>query len=234
MKALPSLVMSSHRRLLSAASVAIVIGLSASLAPPASAAASSTFSDPAGDATGFNPVPAGTVAGPEAGPIPNERRLDLLKVAITSDGKKVTFVATVAEPGIPDNAIGTTFRFWFTYDGADYQLIAQRPNTTAATTTTSGIFFRARAVTSAELSCRDCAIKYDLKANTIVATAGLAGLSSGIRQSKPASKPLAPGMKLTGLAVLSQRLFAAADRTVDVGRTITVDVAHGEQAPLTL
>jgi hypothetical protein len=221
------------RRVLPAVVVALA-AVAVLLAPPASAAGSSAFADDAGDATGLDPMPPGTVALPEGGPVPNEAQLDLLKVTATSDGKKVTFVATVAKAGIPDNAIGTTFRFWFTYDGADYQLIAQRPNSTAANTTTSGIFFRARAVTSAELSCRDCSIRYDLKANTITASAGLAGLSGGIRQSKPASKPLAPGMKLTGLAVLSQRLLVAADRTVDVGRTVTVDVAHGEQAPLTL
>ena len=54
-----------------------------------------------------------------------------------------------------------------------------------------------------------------------------AALSAGIRQHKPSSPRLASGAKLTALMVLSQRLMLAADRSVDIGRTVTVDVARG-------
>ena len=214
-----------------AAAVALCVVV---LAAPQAQAGNASFGDAAGDATGIDPMPPTTPSVGESTPRTSEPELDLTRVAVNSDGVKVSFVATIGKSGIPATAHGTTFRFWFTYDKLPYQLIAQRPNDAMTAVTTTGVFFRARAVTSPELACRDCAVRYDLKANTVTVSASLAGLSAGIRQSKPGTAPLGAGKSLTELAVLAQRLVLAADRTVDVGRTVTVDVARGGAATLAL
>lgn len=216
----------------SAAVAAAVLSLLA-VARPAHAG-STIFADAAGDATGLDPMPPTAPSVGESTPRTSEAELDLTRVSVTSDGTKLTFVATVGKSGIPASAHGTTFRFWFTYDKLAYQLIAQRPNDTAAAVATSGVFFRARAVTSPELACRDCAVRYDVRANTVTVSASLVALSAGIRQSKPGTAPLGPGKSLSEFSVVAQRLLLAADRTVDVGRTVSVDVARGGAATLAL
>ncbi|HUQ40273.1 MAG TPA: hypothetical protein VM030_08970 [Acidimicrobiales bacterium] len=225
-----------RRSLIAVVNVAVIgAWLGGAAVPPAHAGASVSFTDPAGDATGLDPLPGSQEPVLESTPRPSDPELDLVAVAWTADAKNVTVLAKVGQLGAPPVGIGTVFRFWFSYSNQPFQLIAQLPSGPATSTTTTGLFMRARMPTSAELNCRDCRVSYDAKSSSIKVTASIAGLSAGMRQQSAALKALKPGATLTGLAVLGQRLGLAADRTVDVGRTVTADVARAAPgASLTL
>lgn len=210
---------------------AVAVCLAAS--PPATAASLSWNDDP-GDATGFDPLPPPASGVVGSTPRPSEESLDLLAVTAASDGQAVIFTARTAVDAVPPGATGTTLRFVFTYDGASYQLIGQRTAADFSAAITSGLFFRAREPRSPELACRECTIRYDQKTATVTVRALLSSLSGGIREHSPESKKLAPGATFSDLSVLAQRNLVPAARDVDVGRTVTVDVAAAGDATLSL
>ena len=210
----------------------VLVGLASS--PAAVTASPVSWTDEAGDATGFDPLPPPAPAVVGSSPRPSEEALDLLTASAASDGKAVLFTAQTAVDGIPPGATGTTLRFLFTYDDVAYQLIAQRTAPDFATAITTGLFFRAREPVSPELSCRECTIRYEPKTATVNVRAAVSSLASGIREHSPGSPKLARGATLNGLAVLAQRNLAPLARNVDVGRTLTVDAAPAGDLALTV
>lgn len=208
------------------------VALALLLAGQPAQAATTEWTDPAGDATGVDVSPAGVPNALESTPRPSEPEFDILKVAITSSADTLTVRATLAKQGIPSTGIGTVFRLLFTHDGVAYDLIAQRSGDVSSNAFTTAVFLRVRTpYTSPEtLACGGCGVKYEPTA--VVFTAKLASLTSGIRQYKK-SPPLAAGTKLSDVGVLAQRQNATAQRSVDVGRTITVDAARAKN-PITL
>lgn len=203
------------------------------MAGPPAVAASVSWTDDEGDATGFDPFPPPlpTVLG--SSPRPSDETLDLVAASAVSDGGAITFTAQTMADGIPPGSSGTTVRFLFSYDEVGYQLIAQRTAPDFATAITSGLFFRAREPSSPELNCRECTVRYDIKAATVQVKVLISSLASGIREHSAGSPKFAPGATLTDLAILSQRNIAPLARNVDVGRTVTVDAAAAGEATLT-
>lgn len=214
--------------------VGSVVGLALTLAAPAPAGGSLNWTDEPGDATGLDPLPPPANGIVTSTPRPQDEGLDLLAASVVSDGQTVVFTARTAVDAIPPGATGTTIRFVFAYDGVGYQLIAQRTAADFSAAITSGVFFRSREPRSPELACRECTVKYDPKTASVTVRAQVASLAGGIREHAPESKKLAAGASLTDLAVLAQRNAAPLARDVDVGRTITADVAPAEGLTLTV
>lgn len=198
------------------------------------AGASVGWTDETGDATGFDPFPPPlpTVLG--SSPRPSDEALDLVAASAATDGQAVTFTAQTVVDGIPAGSSGTTVRFLFSYDEVGYQLIAQRTSSDFSTVISSGVFFRAREPRSPELNCRECTVRYDVKAATVQVRVLISSLASGIRQHSAGSPKFGPGATLTDLVILSQRNLAPLARDVDVGRTLTVDVAPAGEATFTV
>jgi hypothetical protein len=195
------------------------------LVPTPAQAAPVVVVDPAGDATGLDPAPPPADGAAESTDRPSEPELDLTGASFAADGSSLVITARVVKLAAPTGT-GVSFRALFTYDGETYQLIAQRADGPFTAAISSGLFFRARQPQSPELACRDCNAKLDTKTSTITFKAAVASLSSGIRQHKASSPKLVAGKQLTGLGVLSQRTVMPLDRTVDVGRTVTVDATR--------
>ena len=212
------------RRALPLAAAALALGF----VPPATAAGSLAWTDPAGDATGVDPLPPPAPGTVGSSPRPQDEGLDLLELTAQSDGQAVTFTARTAIDEIPAGATGATIRFVFSYDGVGYQFIAQRTAPDFSTVISSGVFFRAREPSSPELACRECTVRYDPKAASVTVTALVSSLTSAIRQHAPDSPKFGPGAELTDITVLAQRNAAPLARDVDVGRTITADAAPAE------
>lgn len=211
----------------------ILLGLI--LATPTQAGTAVAWTDPAGDATGLDPLPppaAGTV--PPSTPRPSDEAIDLVKLSAQSDGTNIVFSAITTAEGFPTAATGATVRFIFTYADVAYQLIAQRTSPDFSAAITSGLFFRSREPRSPELSCRECAVKYDPKALKVTVTAKIDSLASGIRAHAPGAPKLAAGTKFTDLTVLGQRNAAPLDRPTDVGRTLTADTASAGDLTLVI
>ncbi len=214
--------------------VGFAVALALTVAPPAPAAGSIDWADKPGDATGLDPLPPPASGATPSAPRPQDEGLDLLAASAASDGQAVVFTARTATDAIPPGASGKTIRFVFSYDGVAYQLIAQRTAPEFSDAITSGVFFRAREPSSPELACRECTVKYDPKTATVIVRAQIASLAAGIREHSAKSKKLAAGAKLTDLVVLAQRNLAPLSRSVDVGRTFTVDAAPAEGKTLTV
>ena len=212
----------------------LALGLGLLALPSPVVAGPVSWSDEAGDANGFDPLPppAPTVAG--SSPRPSDEGLDLLAASVASDGQALVFTAQTAVDAIPPGASGTTMRFLFTYDDIAYQLIGQRTAPDFTTVITSGLFFRAREPSSPELACRECTIRYEAKTATVQVRVLVSSLASGVRAHSASSPKLAPGATFTNLAVLAQRNLAPLARNVDVGRTVTVDTASAGDLTLTV
>ena len=207
--------------------VACAVGLSLALSAPAPAAGSLNWADEPGDATGLDPLPPPGDGLVTSTPRPQDEGLDLLAASAVSDGQAIVFTARTATDALPVGASGSTIRFLFSFDGVGYQFIAQRTAADFSAAITSGVFLRSREARSPELPCRECTVKYDPKTASVIVRAQVASLASGIRQHS-GSKKFGPGASLTDLVVLAQRNVAPAARDVDLGRTITVDVATAE------
>lgn len=210
------------------------LAIATALAPSVAASASVGWTDETGDATGLDPLPppVPTVLG--SSPRPSEEPLDLVAASAATDGQALSFTAQTVADGIPAGASGTTLRFLFSYDGVGYQLIAQRTSSDFSTLISSGVFFRAREPSSPELSCRECTVRYEPKAATVQVRVLISSLTSGIREHSPDSPKFGPGATLTDLTILSQRNIAPLARNVDVGRTVTVDMAPAGEVTLTV
>lgn len=204
------------------------------MASPGSAAGAVTWVDPPGDATGIDPLPPAASESAPAPPRPQDDGLDLLAASVASDGTAITFSARTATDAIPPGATGATVRFVFSYDGIAYQFIAQRTAPDFSSAITSGVFLRSREPSSPELACRDCTVKYDPKASSVMVRAPISSLTSAIRSHAANSPKFGSGAKLTDLFVLAQRNVAPLARDVDVGRTVTVDVASADAATLSV
>ena len=207
---------------------AVGLALSMALVGPASAAGSLNWTDESGDATGLDPLPPPADGAVTSTPRPQDEGLDLLAASVVSDGQTVVFTARTATDAVPPGASGTTIRFLFSYEGVGYQLIAQRTAADFSAAITSGVFLRSREARSPELACRECTVKYDPKTASVTVRAQVASLANGIREHSPESKKFGAGATLTNLAVLAQRNAAPLARDVDVGRTVTADVAAAE------
>jgi hypothetical protein len=199
--------------------VALILG-----APPAIGTGEVTWSDPAGDATGLDPLPPPAPAVASSSPRPSDAELDLRELSLATDGTKIIFSATTTAFGVPAGATGATVRFVFEFAGVGYQLIAQRTSPEFATAISTALFFRAREPRSPELACRECQVVYDPKTKKVTVVAQIASLASGIKAHASAAK-FGPGSKISGIRVIAQRNLVPLERSVDVGRTLTVDVA---------
>lgn len=204
------------------------------MASPGSAAGTVNWADPPGDATGVDPLPPPGSGNVPAPPRPQDDGLDLLAASVGSDGTAITFSARTASDAIPPGATGATVRFVFSYDGVGYQFIAQRTAPDFASAFTSGVFLRSREPSSPELACRECTVKYDPKTSSVAVRALVSSLAAAIRTHSPSSPKFGAGAKLTDLFVLAQRNLAPLARNVDVGRTVTVDVASADAATLSV
>lgn len=192
------------------------------------------WTDKPGDATGLDPLPPPAHGLIRSSPRPQEEALDLLAATAASDGKAIVFTARTASDNMPAGATGKTVRFWFAYEGVGYQFIAQRPAPEFTTAVSSGVFLRSQEPRSPELSCRECTVKYDAKAATVIVRAELASLASAIKQHSAKSKKFGPGAILTDLVVRAERNVLPLSRDVDLARTLTADEAPAEGKKLSV
>lgn len=195
---------------------------------PSSAGGSVDWSDGPGDATGIDPLPPPANGLITSSPRPQDEGLDLLTGSVSSDGQAVVFTARTATADMPAGASGATIRFWFSYDGIGYQFIAQRPAPDFATVISSGVFMRSQEPQSPELACRECTVRYDQKAATVVVRAEIKSMATAIKQHAPNSKKFGPGATLADLVVRAERNVVPLARDVDVARTVTADEAFAE------
>ena len=192
-----------RRFLISSGAVLLAVALLLTGSP--AQAAELSFADDEGDASGFAVVPSNPV-------VPSEPRLDLLKVNYTTTGDALLVTAQLKEFGIADASNGSTFRWYFTYNGIAYNIAQQMPGNGGENILASGpVFWKG----STNLGCGRCSVKNDGKNNTVGVLVPFKSLSSGMKSADPDQPPVGPGSKFEGLRAISQRAVGLVTATSD-------------------
>ena len=193
--------------------VTVLAGLVAGAMP--AQAGSLNWTDDKGDATQFlaaNPV------------TPNEPALDITKVHVVSDAKKITWTITtdkMAEEGPSMNG-GYFFRMNFGFDAGGFALRIKRDATEETM-----VFRSADDLVGFDLPCKDCTAKFDFKKSTLTIVTPIASLAEGIAAAddnaacplcRAGLDPLPPfksGVELTGLEAIAQRIYVRVTPNAD-------------------
>lgn len=192
----------SRRSALFIAALLVVLQIGNAL--PANAA-TLTFTDAKGDATGFVV---------ESTPRPSDPELDILAVSFRTTADTLFVVAKFDKLGTPQLATGATRTINFTYDEADYEFRYQSPAPPQDQVSATGFFFRDSLGMS--IPCGRCSGKLDLKAATLSITAPFSSMSAGIKTSKATSPAIKPGVKFSNLNAESLRTISLEGFSADV------------------
>ena len=183
------------RRFLTILSVGLV-GLALLLNGAPASAASTSWTDPEGDATLYLDVEA---------PRPSEPAYDVLNVAIASDGKDLTVVSKFKQLGtVPPQATGNTYRFVFVAGEGTFTLsviqdqLAGEFSTFAVRDATTGV--------NTATECIKCTGKMNLESNTIELKMPISALDSARRTAGVAGK-IAPGSNIESVNVIAGEYY---------------------------
>lgn len=158
-------------------------------------AATFSYADPEGDATGVYSV--------ESTPMPSEPAYDITKVTMSFDGKELKYVAKIKglPAGSPTLSTGYYFRLQYTHMETSYEFqVAESAGT--------GSYFALIATedpTQDALTCSGCKGLIDRKSSSVIVTAPLKSLNLGMKQGNAAIKPAVPGTVFDSLYVAAQR-----------------------------
>lgn len=180
------------------------IGLLLAAAP--ANAASLSWEDPEGDATGV------AVAD---GPI-HDPAFDITKVSMETVDGKLVWTAELPDmaAGRPTLSTGYYFRFAFTHAAVNYWFIVGEDPLGAQNFSLS-----ATATGGAKMECKDCKAEINREAKAVIITAPLATLDADF---KKADAPKVSGSEWSKLYVIAQRRMVAATLTAD-----TADAPEG-------
>ena len=195
----------------------LLVGLTAVgvlLAASPANAASLSWKDAAGDATGL-----GLVDGPQHDPA-----FDVTEVTIQSAGGKLVWTAKVPEmpAGRPTLSTGYNFRFGFTHSGADYWF--QVGENALGEVTLS---LAPTATGSTAMECKDCKATLDREATAVAIEAPMASLDAAFKAAK---LPPVSGSEWSKLLVLAQRRVGSP--VTPTGATLTADTADAPEGAI--
>jgi hypothetical protein len=196
------------RKILSALFTVAVFALGSPVlvAPPAVAAGPPpVITDPAGDATGF--IVEGVL------PVPNEPSLDILAADLAVNATTLTATIVVADltADAPPLASGRYFRWYFSYGGRGYLLVADESTPGAAVVEFSD--------PDGTVDCPNCTVAMNVDSETVTLTLPLATLNAEVTAANAAVPPVGPGARLYQLNVISQRSLLVVTPTADSAST---------------